>query len=162
LAQALVAAQGTHDPPQSTSDSSTSFAPFEQCAGASHLLAVQEPLAQSALPPHDCDGRHFVEHDPAQSTSVSVPFLAPSEHVGAWHRSSLQKRPQLWLAQTPLVQSDAAEHFFWSTHLAQVPPPQSTSVSAPFILVSVHIEPHWPGVVKPHVRGGVQAAHGIF
>jgi hypothetical protein len=162
LAQTAFVPQRTHDPPQSTSDSSESFVPFEQCAGASHLPDVHDPLVQSALPPHDCVGRHFAEQDPPQSTSISVPFFAPSEHVGTWHRSSLQKRPQPWLAHTPLVQSDPAEHFFWSAHLAQVPPPQSTSVSAPFIFASVHCEPHWPGVVKPQVRGGVQAVHGIF
>jgi hypothetical protein len=42
------------------------------------------------------------------------------------------------VSQTPSTQSVATAHFFVSAHFGHVPPPQSTSVSAPFMVPSVH------------------------
>ena len=44
-------------------------------------------------------------------------------------------------AHTPLTQSEDALHFLLSAQAAQVPPPQSTSVSAPFSTASVQLAP---------------------
>jgi hypothetical protein len=49
------------------------------------------------------------------------------------------RRPQRPLGQTPLEQSDGAAHDFPSAHFEQTPPPQSTSVSAPFFTVSEQV-----------------------
>jgi hypothetical protein len=40
---------------------------------------------------------------------------------------------------TPLWQSDAKLHILPATHLPQLAPPQSTSVSVPFLTVSAHV-----------------------
>lgn len=67
---------------------------------------------------------------PPQSTSVSLPFLAPSLQLGAWHLAGLPEH-------TPLVQSPATLHSLPSAHLVvHVSPPQSTSVSPPFLTLS--------------------------
>ncbi len=56
-------------------------------AGLSHVYGVQPhtpavhgPLEQSALPPQALPGAHVAPQLPPQSTSVSAPFLTPSEH----------------------------------------------------------------------------------
>jgi len=133
--QSLVAAQGAQEPPQFTSVSSESLVPLVQWVGVVQTFDVHVPLVQSAFAPHGNVAPHFLAQEPAQSMACSVPFFTPSVHVGAWHES-VQKRPVQ--EHTPLVQSAAAPHFFVSAHFAQVPPPQSTSVSLPVIFVSVH------------------------
>jgi hypothetical protein len=55
--------------------------------------------------------------------------LTPSLQVGA---------TQTLAAQTPLAQSVAARQPRPSAQRGQVPPPQSTSVSAPFLTPSMH------------------------
>jgi hypothetical protein len=65
-------------------------------------------------------------HEPPQSTSVSVPFFAPSVHKGDW---------QVTL-HTPLAQSPPALHASPTAHFGQVPP-QSTSDSDPFFTLSL-------------------------
>jgi hypothetical protein len=61
--------------------------------------------------------------------SVSVPFLTVSMHVGVRHVT----------LQTPLTQSAATRHVLLATHLGHTVPPQSTSVSAPFLCVSAQV-----------------------
>jgi hypothetical protein len=74
---------------------------------------------------------------PPQSTSVSVPFCTPSEHVAAWHVF-----PAL---QILLVQSPPTLHFLVSPHGEHDAPPQSTSVSSPSITPSLQCaETHVP------------------
>jgi hypothetical protein len=69
---------------------------FDQGA---HALAIeQRPLAQSAFAAQGASLSHPAQLPP-QSTALSLPFLTPSEHVGAWHASC---------AQTPLSQSVAS------------------------------------------------------
>src|SRR5262245_9674931 len=89
----------------------------------SHFLLKQ---SASALQPFSKP--HFTGQLPPQSTSVSVPFVTPSSHVGTWQSSSMQ---------TPLLQSWAVTHAFVSAHGAQLPP-QSTSVSSSFCTPSLH------------------------
>jgi hypothetical protein len=94
--------------------------------GAAHWPAVQTPLTQSLAELHFWAVPHFFAgaHEPPQSTSVSVPFLTVSEHVGIWQTLGVP-------LQTPLVQSLAPTHFLPSAQAAHAPPPQSTSVSVP-------------------------------
>jgi hypothetical protein len=47
-----------------------------------HAPAWHSPDAQSAVAEHPRPSTHGA-HDPPQSTSVSLPFFTPSEHVGA-------------------------------------------------------------------------------
>jgi hypothetical protein len=66
---------------------------------------------------------------PPQSTSVSVPFLTPSEQVGAWHVPE----------HTRLVQSLATLQGCPVGHRAgHVVPPQSMPVSSWFAIPSLH------------------------
>jgi len=122
-------------PPQSASVSPPFFVASEQ-VGALHEPPVQTPLAQSLaneqilLVPHRAQAVV-----PPQSVSVSPWFLTPSPHVAAWQRVGAAP------PQTRLRQSVAAVQVFPLAHPPQVPPPQSTSVSAPFFALSVQ-----PGV----------------
>jgi hypothetical protein len=72
------------------------------------------------------------EHEPPQSVSVSVPFLVPSEQLDAWHVPAMH---------TPLVQSAPVVQPLPSAHLSvgAHEPPQSTSVSVPFLTMSPHV-----------------------
>jgi hypothetical protein len=86
-------------------------------------LSVQCAELQSAS-----EKQRFVEAQgtqlgPPQSTSVSVPFRAPSLQVGAW-----QTLPE----QTEVTQSVPARQCLVTAHRPHAPPPQSMSVSAPF------------------------------
>ncbi len=101
---------------------------------------VQTPLKQLApLVPHSLPSRHLVvgAHEPPQSRSVSVPFLIMSVQDGG---------VQVPLApQTPLTQSPPPPQPRPLAHLrtgdavaAAQEPPQSTAVSVPFLVMSVH------------------------
>jgi hypothetical protein len=121
-------------PPQSTSDSFPFFTPSGhagalQMAGTtdvSHTRLVQSPPIRHFLP-----SAQFLQTVPPQSTSVS-PLLGSSVallHAGSWqivetHELFWQSvfTPQLW----PIA------------HLVVHEPPQSTSVSVPFLTVSLH------------------------
>jgi hypothetical protein len=72
---------------------------------------------------------HLGQLDP-QSTSVSVPFLAPSEQVAIWQNPAVH---------TPLAQSLACVHFLPLPHLGQLDPPQSVSVSVALGTKSAHV-----------------------
>jgi hypothetical protein len=66
---------------------------------------------------------------------------------------------------TPLVQSAGVRHDLVSAHFEQTPPPQSTSVSAPFFTVSEqvgawHLAPvHTPLEQSPPARHALPTAH---
>ena len=70
---------------------------------------------------------HAAHVPPPQSTSVSLPFLTSSSHVGTW---------QTLFVHTPLLQSSAPAHARPSSQRGQSGPPQSMSVSLPFFAVS--------------------------
>jgi hypothetical protein len=132
-------------PPQSMPDSEPFFTMSVQL-GARHVFVVHTPLTQS-VPAEQSPlvaqrGHAF---GPPQSMSVSVPFLTPSRppvHFGTWQTPPVQ---------TPLVQSAATMHALPSAHFLPCPtqmvPPQSTSLSPWFLVVSAHV-----GAL--HVRGG--------
>jgi hypothetical protein len=96
---------------------------------------VQTLLSQSAATEQRLLGTHF-EHDPPQSTSVSVPFLIKSVQAAAEHFK--------FVPQTPLVQSAPTEHVLLSAQVVEQVddgaeiPPQSMSVSVPFFTESGH------------------------
>jgi hypothetical protein len=110
-------------PPQSTSVSEPFFTWSVQ-SGALHLPASHTPLVQSPL------RRQFLPsaqpgHAPPQSTSVSEPLFTPSPHDDDW---------QTEFSQTLLAQSLAALQTRCGPQGAQSGPPQSMSLSAPFLV----------------------------
>lgn len=112
--------------PQSTSVSPAFFKPSEQVGTAHAPLAPQTPEAQSAAEEQAKPSLHSAPGQAAapQSTSVSSPFLTPSEHVGAAQAPSPP--------QTPDEQSAAVEQSAPAPQGSQPEagaPPQSTSVS---------------------------------
>jgi hypothetical protein len=103
------------------------------------------PLPQSVLPPQDLP-KLQAEQEPPQSTSVSLAFLTLSVQLGAWQSPALQ---------TPEVQSALVRHALLSAHRPQ-PLPQSTSLSSPFLMPSVHVigvgVGSFPVLSVPHER----------
>jgi hypothetical protein len=83
-------------------------------AGVPHFPAVHTPDAQSPFAPQAFESGH------------------DGAHAGGAQRS---------LVQTPERQSVVALHPDLSGHAGQVPPPQSTPVSLPFITPSVQLDP---------------------
>jgi hypothetical protein len=121
-------------PPQSVSLSPPFFT-VSVHVGALHVLDVQTPLTQSSAIMHAllvAQRGQVVE--PPQSVSLSPWFLTMSEHVGALHVSGGPVHTRLW-------QSVDTAQVLFVPHAPQVGPPQSMSVSLPFLLLSVH-----PGV----------------
>jgi hypothetical protein len=108
---------------------------------------LQRPEPQSPLPVHILPLLHFGQLRPPQSTSVSVPFLTPSEQLGAWHLPTVH---------TLLWQSEPLVHILPDGHAGHVPPPQSMSVSMPFLTPSVQVGAgmFWqtPPVQKPELQ----------
>ena len=106
-----------------------------------HWMLLQSLLTLQACPfPHE---RHI---RPPQSMSVSSWFTTPSLQVGTRPNTTLQvtfhttiNEPwQMLDVHTLLIQSSAVlQTFIWS-HFGQMRPPQSTSVSSWFFLLSVH------------------------
>jgi hypothetical protein len=101
--------------------------------GALHVagLPLHTPLWQSAAPAHSLPFAHFGQLEP-QSTSVSVWFRTLSEQV------AVRQSPPV---HTPLLQSPPATHARFVSQRGQVPlaPPQSMSVSSPFLTTSEHV-----------------------
>src|SRR4051794_17518007 len=97
--------------------------------GAAHALPVHTPLWQSVPPVQPLLVGHLGQDPPPQSVSVSVPFLTPSPQVGVW---------QTLPVHTPLAQSLSPEHAFPLPHFfaGAHDPPQSVSVSVPFLTPS--------------------------
>src|SRR5690349_21829911 len=104
LLQPLPVSQRVHEPPQSTSDSLPSFAPLAHIVGA------------------------HAKHGPPQSIPVSPWFCTSSMQLGCAQRPKPHASP----SHTRLVQSFAVAQPFPSAHGGQWPP-QSTSVSSPFL-----------------------------
>jgi hypothetical protein len=93
---------------------------------------TQWPLVQSVPATHALPFAQAGHCGPPQSTSVSPPFLCPSEHVAA----GCEQTPPV---QTPLSQSLPVVQPLPSAHFGHVGPPQSMSVSVPFFVPSVHV-----------------------
>ena len=55
------------------------------------------------------------------------------------HDATVHVDPHFPLVQMPETQSAGAAQIFPLAHLSGQPPPQSTSVSVPFLAVSVHV-----------------------
>ncbi len=113
-------------PPQSVSVSRPSFFWSKHVLEAhlpvtlSHALVVQSELRVHPLPTPQAE-----QVPPPQSTSVSLPSCALSEHWVESHTCATAS--QAWLTQ-----SLSTRHFWFTAHFAgQTPPPQSTSVSVP-------------------------------
>jgi hypothetical protein len=93
-------------------------------------VPLHTALWQSAVALQSLLSTHLV-HDPPQSTSDSVPFRITSLQLAAAHVFGLP-------VQTPSRQSAATEHFLLVPQSAQETlPPQSTSVSTPFVVLSL-------------------------
>jgi hypothetical protein len=141
--------------PQSTAVSPSSCKPSAQWAGASHSLvaASQRPLEQSAStaqPSPLGQGKQL----PPQSTPVSSKSIVPSEHVADMHSCVIVLHcPSLWpkhenvlphCVQTfathgaTLAQSVETRQVLPAMQEPHAPPPQSTSVSVPFLNPSLH------------------------
>jgi hypothetical protein len=155
-----------HEPPQSTAVS-LPFLTVSVQDGTAHAPLVHTPLAQFAplvAPlPHIFPLAQVAHEPPPQSTSVSLPFRTVSVQLPGWQRPPVQ---------TPLVQlAPLAPHVFPSTHLRLVgaaahEPPQSTSVSLPFAIVSLHdagvqvpVAPHTPLAQSPPPPHFFPSAH---
>src|SRR4051812_5811353 len=94
------------------------------------MPVTQLLVAQSPGPSHSCPVVHFLQVPP-QSMSVSAPFLTPSVQLGTWHTPP----PHRALAQSKgMEQALPLPHFC----VGAQPPPQSTSVSVPFLMPSEH------------------------
>ncbi len=132
-------------PPQSMSVSVPFLAPSWQFAIWQTPL-VQGPLLQSLVLRHFWPGLQGLQEltrfcGPPQSTSVSRPFCTPSPplgcavvlHAGAWQVVGF---PAVDALQTPSAQSACVTHTLPSLQRGQLGPPQSTSVSAPFLTLS--------------------------
>jgi hypothetical protein len=87
-------------------------------------LLAQSPLREQTLPSAQ------PWHAPPQSTSVSVPLFTPSPQEFAW---------QMVFSQTLLAQSVGTPQDRCGPHGAQSGPPQSTSLSDPFFVLSAHV-----------------------
>ena len=118
------------DPPQSVSVSVPLRTPSLQ-VGAWQMLPLHTPLAQSLPVMHPSPSSQSCGQDPPQSTSVSDPFSTLSEQVGARHVRVVT------VSHEPLMQSAFSRHASPSGQPAQAGPPQSTSVSSPFSVMSL-------------------------
>jgi hypothetical protein len=119
---------------------------------------VHGPFEQSPSAAQTFPGGHVLPQLPPQSTSVSPAFFTPSEQVADLHVFALRNPPP---EQTPLAQSPLPPHFFVSPHLPHVPPPQSTSVSAPFFAPSVQPLPPVAPPAPPAPPAPVDGAHTV-
>jgi hypothetical protein len=139
-------------PPQSTPVSLPFFTPSVQ-VGVAHALFVHTPLVQSPGTEHAAPFAHFVVQVPPQSTAVSEPFFTVSVHDAVWQTPAVH---------TPLAgstQSVAFAHFLPAPHAVHVPPPQSTSVSAPFWTLSLQPAPWQAPAVQTPLAQSVGKVH---
>jgi hypothetical protein len=128
--QVLPLAQRAHEePPQSMSVSVPFLSPSLHVAAATQALLLHRLLEQSLAAAHALPLAQWGQLGPPQSTSVSAPFLAPSVQLGP-------DGVQTLLVHSVLTQSAPATHALPSEHLGQLGPPQSTSVSLPFLVLS--------------------------
>ena len=120
-------------PPQSTSVSVPFVRPSVDVAGSqTRVPALHAVFAQSVVIAQPCPGGQRVTPavGPPQSMPVSSRFLIPSACVGARHF--------FWTgSHFALSQSVSAEQPCPVAHLGAAAPPQSLSVSSPFLTPSV-------------------------
>src|SRR3569623_552736 len=174
LEQSLLAAQPTPAaqrgqllaPPQSTPVATPVFTLSVQ-DGAAHRPAVHTPLVQSVPVPHPwlVPPRAQVPLPP-QSMPVSPPFFTPSLQVGAAHRPAVHT-PLAQLA--PLVPHICPTAHSWLVGAAAQVPPQSTSLSLPFLTVSLQLAgvqvpfaPHRPFTQSPATVQPLPSPHFLF
>jgi hypothetical protein len=119
-------------------------------------------VAQSLGDAHSFEWAHFGQ-PPPQSVSVSLPLSMPSVQVAVWQASG---KPE----QTLLAQSVLPLHALFAPHAWQFEPPQSVSVSVPFLTPSVQLEdahslvklshfPLWQSAFTWQVIAVAQAEH---
>ena len=128
---------GQTGPPQSVSVSPPFLMPSTQVGLAgTQTLAAQAPLLQSEPTLQIHPFWHLPQAFPPQSTSVSVPFFTLSlqgalgtMQVLFWH----------WAKPPTSTQSVAAVQALPMAHLGQLAPPQSTSLSLPFLSPSLQV-----------------------
>ncbi len=77
---------------------------------------------QSSAEPHDFPVAHLGHPLPPHPTSLSLPTLTGDAQFAAAQRPAVHM---------PLAQSGDCVQCFATTHGAQLPPPQSTSLSVP-------------------------------
>jgi hypothetical protein len=105
------------------------------------ILLLQSLPAEQILP--SAQTLPEATHGPPQSLSVSPPLVAPSVQVAAWH---LAGEPE----HTPLAQSVLTAQSLPVAQLFGHEPPQSASVSVPFLMPSVQVAAwHLPDVHTP-------------
>jgi hypothetical protein len=97
--------------------------------GGRQTFPVHTRLAQSATTLQVLPAAHAGQARPPQSVPDSSPFFAPSLQVGGWQRPSVH---------TPVTQSEATAQRSPSWQRAHEPP-QSTLVSVPFFIMSLHV-----------------------
>jgi hypothetical protein len=127
---------GAQLPPQSTAVSVPFFAPSPQ-VGSWQNPPVHTALSQSVAVEHRLLGTHFEQVPPPQSMSVSVPFLTKSVHAGVAHFPEVHT--PLWQSD-PLLQTLVAAQAVAQVAFEERTPPQSTSVSVPFLIPSGHFD----------------------
>jgi hypothetical protein len=93
---------------------------------------VHTPLWQSPATTQVLPFAQSPQDGPPQSTSVSLPFFTVSLQPAPWQTFGVP-------LQTLLIQSPATLHVLPVPQSPHVPPPQSTSVSAPFLTTSEHV-----------------------
>lgn len=142
---------GGQEPPQSTSDSQVFRIPSgaHPAASGEHTPARQFFVAQSVPEEQSLPLGQRAHRVPPQSTSVSVPFFAPSVHDAGAHTP---------VEHEPLAHSVPDRHAM-PVHLRHGPP-QSVPVSVPFWMPSLHdvvaqiqltqLAPFWQSVVVTH------------
>jgi hypothetical protein len=119
---------------------------------------LHTPVWQSLPELHILPPAQGRQDKPPQSTSLSVPFLTPSEQLAGAQRN---------IRQTPLAQSLPVLHTLKSPQGGHVPPPQSTSVSFPSLIPSRQVDGvvqtpalHAPLWQSEPVLQDLPAAHG--
>jgi len=101
-------------------------------AAGTQRVFVQVPLAQSLGLTQVSAKAHFLAQVAPQSIVGSLPFFTPSVQLGAWHRWAVAEH-------TRLVQSLGSVQPLLSAHGLLQAEPQSTSVSLPFLTLSVQL-----------------------
>ena len=130
--QVLPLAQRAHEPPQSTSVSAPFLTVSPHPAIWQIPLVQMPPMQLAPRPPQDRPAPHLFGHEPPQSASVSSPFLTPSLHVAA---RQVRFGPHTSVTQSPAVRQPPPTA---QRCIGAQGPPQSVSVSEPFLARSPH------------------------
>ncbi|CAF1169825.1 unnamed protein product [Rotaria sordida] len=148
---------GHNAPPQSSSVSGP-FSVLSLQVGAKNdvprqITPSQTSLIQSLLSLHFKPSSHLGHNAPPQSSSVSGPLSVLSLQVGAENDVPRQITP----SQTSLIQSLLTLHFKPSSHFGHNPPPQSSSVSGPFSVLSLQLLISVPRQITPSQTSLIQS-----